>query len=362
VERGFVSPPAEVRDFARLYRLLVRQLSHFAVFMTDLNGVILSWNEGVRTILGYSENEFVGQPMQIVFTPEDLAAGVPEKEIATAVRDGSASDERWQQRKDGSTLFVDGQLSAIYDERGELVGFSKIMRDATPRKTAESALERSNQELSHFAYMVSHDLQAPLRTVSLYAELLAQKLRGDEKEVAQYLNFIQRSAGQMQKLIHDLLTYSQVSSDGPASELVPLEKTLAQAMRNHQAAIEESGAVVTHDPLPVVRCNEMQIVQVFQNLLGNAVKYRSDEPPRIHVSAVREDKFWKISVKDNGIGIAPEYHQRIFEPFKRLHGSAKPGSGVGLAIVKKVVERCGGRVWVDSAAGAGSTFYFTLPA
>lgn len=358
MERRFVSRHPEEVDAARLYRLLVHQLGDFAIFLIDPDGIITTWNAGVERNLGYQEHEFIGKNVSMIFSPEDIAAGAPDTEREIATRQGSAPDERWHRRKDGSRIFVDGVLSAVRDESGELVGFSKVMRDATRRKVTEEALERSNHELSHFAYVVSHDLQAPLRAIALYSELLTQTSPSGPEGV-QYLTFIHQGVAQMQTLIRDLLHYAQFSDMTPASNPVELEKVLIQAIANQQVWIDETGATITHDPLPTVLGDETHFVQVFQNLIGNAVKYRSQDPPEVHISAAREGPHWKISVRDNGIGIKRDYQHQIFEPFKRLR-SDQPGSGIGLAICKRIVERYGGRIWVESEPGRGSTFYFTL--
>ena len=327
--------------------------------MMDPEGTITTWNAGVFRNLGYNEEEFIGMNVSNIFAPEDVAAGAAERERAVAIRDGCSPDERWHVRKDGSRLFVDGVLCAIRDEVGQLVGFSKVMRDATRRKLTEEALGQSNRELSHFAHVVSHDLQAPLRAIAVYTDLLTKR-DVPSSEAVKYASFIQDGVARMQKLIQDLLEYAQASQRTPKHELVDLESAVAQAQKNHQAFMNEAGATITHDPLPTIPADETSILQLFQNLLGNALKYRSTKPPRIHISAVRDGDRWRVSVEDNGIGIDPKYQQQIFEPFHRLHGNKSPGTGMGLAICKRIVERYGGRIWVESRPGVGSTFYFTL--
>jgi PAS domain S-box-containing protein len=340
-------------------RLLVHQLTEFAIFLMDTDGIITTWNAGVERNLGYRENEFIGKPVSMIFTPEDVARGAPEFERKVAEATGASPDERWHVRNDGSRIFVDGVLSAVRDEIGELVGYSKVMRDATRRKLTEDALERSNHDLSQFAYVVSHDLQAPLRSIAVYTELLTQRIpAGPEAEA--YSGFIRQGVTQMQTLIRDLLRFAQFSDVKRSSAPVDMEKILAQAIDNHHVTIEETGAVVTHDPLPAVQGEETPLLQLMQNLIGNALKYRSARPPRIHISGSAQGPQWRFSVSDNGIGIKPEYRTQIFEPFKRLHGEDKPGTGVGLAICKRIVEAMGGRIWVESEVGKGSTFYFTL--
>lgn len=357
------------RDAARLYRLLVHQLPDFAIFMLDPQGIITTWNEGVLRNFGYTEDEFVGKPASMVFTPEDRAAGVPEREMARARQAGSAPDNRWHKHKNGAEIFVNGVLSAVRDPRGKLVGFSKVMRDETSRKRAEqslelanAALERANRELSNFTYMVSHDLQAPLRAISIYTELLTRNQAASGDERAAYARMIRDGAEQMQTLIRDLLSYAQLGEWTPDGTPVDLESILQQVLEVHAPLIAETGAAVTHDPLPAVSGDEIHLRQLFQNLIGNALKYRGPDPPQIHVSARHAGGEWEISIQDNGQGIPAEYRENIFEPFRRLHSSQIPGTGLGLAICKRIVEKYRGRIWVNPAAPRGSIFRFTLPA
>ncbi len=359
VERRIASRYPEHIDAARLYRLLVHQLTDFAIFLIDPDGIITTWNAGVRRNLGYEEHEFVGKDVSMIFTLEDIASGAPKRERQMAEQSGSSPDERWHVRKDGSRIYVDGVLSAVRDETGELAGFSKVMRDSTRRKMTEEALERSNRDLTQFAYVVSHDLQAPLRAVALYTELLMQRTP-PSPETAPFSQFIQQGVEQMQILIRDVLRFAQFSDVKPASKPVNMEEVVEHALKNQQGWIEKERAVVTHDPLPTIPGEETHFLQIFQNLIGNALKYRSADPPRIHISATQEGGRWRFSVTDNGIGIPAEYQGQIFEPFKRLHGAENPGTGVGLAICKRIVEALGGKMWVESEPGRGSTFYFTL--
>ena len=232
-------------------------------------------------------------------------------------------------------------------------------------KQAIAALKRSNAELQQFAYVTSHDLQEPLRMVASFTQLLARRYKGKlDKDADEFITYAVDGANRMQWLIQDLLTYSRVGTRGKPLEPIDSEVVLDHALANLRMAIEESGAVVTHDPMPPVMGDDLQLVQLFQNLLGNAIKFHGEEPPCVHVSAESKEKEneWLFSVRDNGIGIAPKYFDRIFVIFQRLHSREDyPGTGTGLAICKSVVERHGGRIWVESEPGKGSTFCFTLP-
>jgi light-regulated signal transduction histidine kinase (bacteriophytochrome) len=247
-----------------------------------------------------------------------------------------------------------------------------LRREVFERRQAEQALvdrtkelARSNADLEQFAYVASHDLQEPLRMVSTYVQLFEKRYRGQVDEQAErYIQYAVEGARRMSLLIGDLLEYSRVGRDAPPPGVVSAEQALERAVFDVRAVIEESGAALSHDPLPEVVADAGQLARVFQNLLGNAIKFRAPGvPPRIHVTAARRGDDWLFGVEDNGIGIAPQHAERVFVIFQRLHERAQyPGTGIGLAICKKVVERHGGRIWVESEPGRGATFRFTLPA
>jgi light-regulated signal transduction histidine kinase (bacteriophytochrome) len=244
--------------------------------------------------------------------------------------------------------------------------------DITDRKQAEEALERkteelerSNRELQMFAYVTSHDLQEPLRGIASFTQLLAKRYGKDlDSEAQEFMKFITDGTTRMQQLIHDLLAFSRVQTRGEPFSPVDINNVLEEVKVNLRVAIEETGAVLTTDPLPVITADRTQIIQVFQNLIQNAIKFRKkDETPRVHVTAERNGDEWVFSVRDNGIGIEPQYFEKIFVIFQQLHSKGEyPGTGIGLAIAKRIIERHGGRIWVESEPGRGSTFSFTIPA
>jgi light-regulated signal transduction histidine kinase (bacteriophytochrome) len=223
---------------------------------------------------------------------------------------------------------------------------------------------RSNEELQQFAYVASHDLQEPLRTVSVYAQLMAARYRGQlQGDADQFISFIVESAERMERLIHDLLDFSRVDARGADFfTKVDCDMVLDDAIRNLRSLIEESGAIITRARLPVVNGDAIQLTRLFQNLLANSIKYRSEQPPRIHIAADGASAEWRFSVIDNGIGIEPQYAEKVFGIFKCLQPRDKSsGSGMGLAICRKIVSRHEGRIWVESEIAKGATFYFTLP-
>ncbi len=259
-----------------------------------------------------------------------------------------------------------GQLAAAFNGMVQRLrnSYESLEAEIRERKRAEEELIRSNQDLQQFAYVASHDLQEPLRNVASCLQMLEKKYKNNlDADADQYIHYAVESAVRMKALILDLLAYSRVSATkGKPPQRIDCEQILDQTVKNLRAAISEAGAVITHDPLPTIFADDTQLLQVFQNLIGNAIKFRRDEPPQIHVSAVRNKNEWIFSVKDNGIGIESRHLDRIFVIFQRLHKRSQyDGTGMGLAIVKKVVERHGGRVWVESEPGVGTTFYFTIP-
>jgi light-regulated signal transduction histidine kinase (bacteriophytochrome) len=233
---------------------------------------------------------------------------------------------------------------------------------AALQQTAED-LRRSNRDLEQFAYIASHDLQEPLRAVGGYVKLLEHRFPDKlDAKARGYIAGAFDGATRMERLIGDLLAFSRVATRGDAFQPANLEDALAQALRNLEAGINSAQATVIHDPLPTLSVDAGQIRQLFQNLVGNALKFRGEQPPNIYIGAKRQEGRWVFSVRDNGIGIDPQYYEKLFQVFQRLHTRKDyPGTGIGLAICKKIVERHGGTIWVESQSGQGATFYFSIP-
>jgi light-regulated signal transduction histidine kinase (bacteriophytochrome) len=264
----------------------------------------------------------------------------------------------------GTEFFANGFMYSIRDEQGTLIGYAKILSDETARKRLQDALTESNSALEQFAYVASHDLQEPLRTVSTYAQLLTKKYRGVlDADADQCLTFLVSAAARMSALVTNLLDYARLTTEQDRPASVALDEDLEAALTHLDQAIADSGASVTHDAMPTLQVDRGQTVRLFQNLVGNAIKYRKpDEPPKVHISAEQKGVEWVISVRDNDIGFDPQYASTIFEPFKRLHSAEEyPGTGVGLAICRRIVQAQRGRIWAESQPGEGATFCFTLP-
>jgi len=331
-------------------------------------------NRSLCEILGTPEKELLGKTVKEVSHPDDRDVTDAERARIRAGEIDSARFEKRYLRKDGAVIWCDIAIALVRDVFGMPLYEIAVFDDITERKDAEAALQaaheelkRSNAELEQFAYVASHDLQEPLRMVASYTQLLSRRYESKfDKDAREFMSYIVDGATRMKQLIEDLLAYSRVGTKGQEFKPVSLEVPLRRALFNLRAGIEEAGAAVTYDPLPTVTGDEVQLGQLLQNLIGNSLKFRSNSVPRIHVGVKDSPLEWTLEVRDNGIGIEPQYYERIFMVFQRLHNKGEyPGTGIGLAICKKVVERHGGRIWVESRAtpdaNQGSSFYFTLP-
>jgi hypothetical protein len=360
-----ISPPDESVFFSAIVRS-----SDDAILSKTLDGTITSWNEGAARMYGYTPEEAIGSNIRML-VPPDRTGEVDE--ILARIRRGEKVEhfETIRHRKDGSALSVSVSISPLQDASGTIVGASTIARDITDRKEAEAALalytrqvEQSNRDLERFAYVVSHDLAEPLRMISSFVQLLSEEIGADAAPAArEYVGFVLDGTTRMRALIDDLLEYSRVGSEDLAHARVDLGAVMERVLEVLDHQLLESGARVVTGYLPEVVADPIKIEQVFRNLVGNAVKFRrAGVAPVVEVTSERDEGAWRITVADDGIGIDPAYAGRVFEMFQRLHTSGDyPGTGVGLSICRRIVDRHGGSIWIDPDADAGARIHFTIP-
>ena len=360
-----------LRESEERFRLLVANVTDYAIFMLDPEGNVVSWNQGGEQIKGYREKEILGKHFSVLYPPEDREAGKPEEELKTAIAEGRFEGEGWRVRKDGSRFWAHAVITPLRDEAGELRGFTEVTRDVTVRRQAErvrehliTELEAKNAELERFTYTVSHDLKGPLITIrGFLGQLRRDAAESDPERVEHDIQRIGNAAARMQELLEDLLDLSRIGRIVNPPTEVALGELAREAVGLLAGKIEQEGVrVEIASDLPAVFGDRTRVLEVLQNLIENAVKFTGDRPdPRVEVGARRESGETVCYVRDNGAGIDPRYHEKVFDLFGQLDPDSE-GTGVGLAIVKRIVELHEGRVWVESdGEGRGSTFCFTLP-
>jgi len=342
-----------------------------AIVICDEQGNIKLINRRTEELFGYNRAELLGQPVEILIP---ASAHEMHRKYRTAytrapaVRPMGINLDLYGQHKNGRLIPVEISLSPMKTKEGTFI--ISVVHDISQRKRAQEQLAeqakelaRSNAELEQFAYVASHDLQEPLRMVASYCQLLAKRYRGKlDADADEFIGFAVEGANRMQRLINDLLTYSRAGAkDSSHFSSVSTQELLDQVLDNLRLAIEEAHAEINIGPMPTVFADARQIVQLFQNLMSNAIKFHSDDPLKIDISAEDKGENWLFTIKDNGIGIPTEFYEKIFVIFKHLHSREKyPGTGIGLAICKKIVERHNGRIWIESEPGKGAKFRFTL--
>jgi len=359
---------AAVRASEEKFRTLVETTSDW-LWELDKDIVYTYASPQIRDLLGYEPEDIIGK------TPFDLMPAESREDVRIALEEVVASHQSFTGResvhvhRDGHRVVLETSGRPILDPEGRLIGYRGIDRDITARKDVEKKLsalleelQRSNTELEQFAYVASHDLQEPLRMVASYTQLLERRYHDAlDDDARDFIAYAVDGANRMQRLINDLLAFSRIQTKGREFTQVDLNAVLGQSRANLARAIDDASAVVTNDELPTVMADEAQLVSVFQNLVSNALKFHSNHAPRIHVEVRNVESFWDISVADNGIGISADFFDRIFVIFQRLHTRDEyPGTGIGLALCKRIIERHGGRIWVESTVGEGTTFHFTL--
>ncbi len=382
---------ATLRKTEQQFRSLL-EAAPDAMIICRGNGNIVLINSRTEAMFGYPRSELISEHIRLLVPRwhfEMLPGAEEEFDLDGSNHAPQAPAHEFDAvRRDGTTFPVEISLSPLLADGGLLI--TTAIRDITARRKVEEeraraeekvhqlnqhledrvlerteALMRSNDELAQFAYVASHDLQEPLRTVLIYTELLARQYEGSlDGDARKFMSYITESARRMEHLIRDLLEFSKVESERDIPfTAISCDVPLDEALSNLVTRIQECGAKIARSELPCVNGDRIQLCRLFQNLVGNAIKYRHpDRPLRIDIAAERRGGDWVFSVKDNGVGIEPEYTEKVFGIFKRLHGRDNPGTGMGLAICRKIVARHGGRIWVESTPDVGSTFFFTLPA
>lgn len=356
----------------RKYRELVQNANSIILRM-DPQGEITFFNEYAQGFFGYTEAEILGRNTISTIVPATDTAG---HDLAAMIAEIGKHPERFtnneneNMKRNGDRVWIAWTNKGIVDEQGAIKEILCIGNDITERKQAEEMLAvkaqelaRSNADLEQFAYIVSHDLQSPLTVIAGFAELLARRSQGKlDAKAEEFITHIQEGVKRQQHLIKDLLEYSRVTTRGQEFTAVDCNALLQQVLDDLSLVIQERGAVVTRADLPTVRADASQLGRVFQNLIGNALKFCREGTPRVEIGAEPGKQEWRFWVRDNGIGILPKDFERIFMMFERLHDRSEyPGTGIGLAICQKIVECHGGRIWVESEPGTGSTFWFTIP-
>ena len=339
-----------------------------AIIATDSKGIISFMNPLAESLTGWKQEEAIEKPIEEIFNiiNEKTSKSV-ECPVLRVLREGivvGLIDNTLLISKDGKEIPIDDSGAPIKDNEGNIIGVVLTFRDNTERRKMMEDLKRSNTELEQFAYIASHDLQEPLRMISSFIQLLAKhyKDRLDEDADA-FIAFIVDGAKRMQIMINDLLAYSRIGRIDKLFRSFDTNIVLKNVLENLGKSIEETNAIITYDPLPTIVANESELIQLLQNLISNAIKFHNaEEPPVVHISAKLQKNQWIFSVRDNGIGIDSQFFDRIFIIFQRLHAKDEfGGNGIGLAICKKIIEQYGGKIWVESEVGKGSTFFFTIP-
>lgn len=338
-----------------------------AVICTDENGNVTFVNAVAQRLTGWTEAEAKGHPIDEVFDIVNEVTGEPAdvpvgKVLTTGVPQGLANHTIVISRS-GERTPIDDSAAPIRDVDGKVIGVVLVFRDITERKLREDELRRSNEDLKRFAYIASHDLQEPLRMVGSFVGLLKKRYAGQlDEDADRYIDFAVQGAKRMQALVQDLLAYSRAGTQKLALGRVALGEVLDEALLILRESLAETPVHFTRDELPVLEADRLKLAQVYQNLIGNAIKFRGEEPLQIHLGAEWRNGEWVLSVRDNGIGFEARHADRIFVMFQRLHGGAEySGNGIGLAICKRIIEAHGGRIWAEGTPGQGSTFRFTLP-
>jgi PAS domain S-box-containing protein len=376
-ERERLHAEQQLHDSEERFRRLIDQAKDYAIYLLDTEGRITSWNSGAERIKGYQAREIIGEHISCFYLPEDRASGKPERDLATAQKEGRYEERGWRLRKDGSRFWAMLLITALHDSEGRLVGFSKITRDLTERKLAEdqirmlneglqkrnNELGQLNKELESFTYSVSHDLRAPLRHIDGFSKILLEdygrELTGEARE---FLTFIRDGTREMSQLVDDLLNLARVGRKELSLQVAVLDVIVAEEVSALKAENPSRAIEWNIEPLPFVECDPSLMKLVFRNLLSNAVKFTGPRQPAIiEVGSIRQGDNDVLFVRDNGVGFDMKHVGKLFGVFQRLHRQEDfEGTGIGLAIVQRIVHKHHGRVWAEAELNKGAAFYFTL--
>lgn len=368
-----------LKESEERYHKMIEEVQDYAILLLDLEGYILNWNKGAQQIKGYSEKEIIGKNFRIFYRESDRKDMLPQKLIREAYLTGRAWHEGWRLRKDGTTFWGSIVITALHDDEGNTIGFSKVTRDLTEKKLADDRLklyaqdiEFRNKQLEEYAYIASHDLQEPLRKIQIFSEMLEYNLN-NETAAKKNLDKINQAAKRMSALIKDVLKYSQLSRTDEVFLPVDLNEVIENVKEDFDLLIEEKNVEIAQNKLPIIKGIPIQIHQLFSNLISNSIKFCSVNP-KIEITA--EDlpesesgrysdlnlnrSYTRITFKDNGLGFEQQYGEQVFKMFKRLGGNYS-GTGIGLALCKKIVDNHSGTINVNSSPGIGTTFTICLP-
>ncbi|MDC6352687.1 PAS domain S-box protein [Zeaxanthinibacter sp. PT1] len=379
LEKKVEERTTHLKQSEQRYHRMVEEVQDYAIILLDPDGNILNWNKGAEKIKGYTEEEIIGKNFHIFYREEDCKNLLPEKLIAGAIANGRSMHEGWRVKKDGTKFWGSIVITALHDDEGQILGFSKVTRDLTERKLAEDQKEKyardievRNIQLEEYAHIASHDLQEPLRKVQVFSDLVKSNLDNKEKAII-YLDRMRNSAQRMVTLIKDVLKYSKVSDFDEFFTSVNLNEVFENVKEDFNLLLEEKQVKLTTTELPTIEGIPVQLHQLLSNLLGNAIKFSADSP-EIHIFASDVDmaelkefeeldptkSYIKLIVSDKGVGFEPQYADAIFTMFKRLRSDAQ-GNGIGLTLCKKIVENHEGKIIVESRPGVGTTFTIYLP-
>ena len=345
----------------------MESVSDYAIYMLDLDGRVSSWNAGAERFKGYQEHEVLGRHFSLFYTEEDKRAGKPARALQRARDEGRYEDLGWRLRKDGRQFWANVVIDPIRDEQGQHIGYAKITRDISERRAADLRLREltsSHQELEQFIHIASHDLREPLRKVLAFSDLLIEEEGASlSPQARSYLGSITSATRRMQALLASLLDLTRVTSQGRSFDPCNLDEVLREVCADLQVTIQERGAQIRTGSLPRIEADTAQMRQLFQNLIENSIKYARDGvPPQVDISAQTDDRYVTVQLRDNGIGFEPQYAERIFGVFQRLHTRDRyGGAGIGLSICRKICKRHGGEIHGNGTPDSGSVFTIRLP-